>query len=220
MLHSSSPAAHRALTLIELLVVVLIIAILAAIALPSFFQAQTRSKVAHVKSDLRALAAPLEAYYVDYNRYPQNRNDDNPHGLSLLSSPIAYISDGLIHDPFLGSEARIVPTGSGGTIRVTGEYRLAYLYSLRGVDTAGVSDAGISGTRPGQLSRWWVLRSLGPDGDADAFGTQVRDDETPQVVDSVYDPTNGTSSSGNLYRLGGTAPEKRTGRVLAGLAAR
>ena len=47
-------------TLIELLIVVAIIAILAAIAVPNFLEAQTRAKVARVKSDQRTLATVIE----------------------------------------------------------------------------------------------------------------------------------------------------------------
>jgi len=61
-----------AFTLIELLIVVAIIAILAAIAVPNFLEAQTRAKVARTKNDFRALALPLEAYKIDYNWYPIN----------------------------------------------------------------------------------------------------------------------------------------------------
>src|SRR5215210_3826948 len=57
-------------TLIELLIVVAIIAILAAIAVPNFLEAQTRSKVSRVKADQRSLATAIEAYYVDNNSYP------------------------------------------------------------------------------------------------------------------------------------------------------
>lgn len=59
----------RGFTLIELLIVVAIIAILAAIAVPNFLQAQTRSKVARTYTDMRTLATALEEYAVDYNRY-------------------------------------------------------------------------------------------------------------------------------------------------------
>ena len=52
-------------TLIELLVVVAIISILASIALPNFLEAQTRSKVARVKADLRTLAGAIEMYITD-----------------------------------------------------------------------------------------------------------------------------------------------------------
>jgi len=57
---------RRGFTLIELLIVVAIIAILAAIAVPNFLEAQVRSKVARVKSDLRTLATAQEAYFVDW----------------------------------------------------------------------------------------------------------------------------------------------------------
>src|SRR6186713_1738012 len=59
-----------AFTLIELLIVVAIIAILAAIAVPNFLEAQTRAKVSRVRNDLRALATGIESYRVDNNSYP------------------------------------------------------------------------------------------------------------------------------------------------------
>ena len=57
----------RGFTLIELLIVVAIIAILAAIAVPNFLEAQTRAKITRVKSDLRTLATGVESYMVDHN---------------------------------------------------------------------------------------------------------------------------------------------------------
>src|SRR5258705_1906491 len=57
-------------TLIELLIVVAIIAILAAIAVPNFLQAQTRAKVSRTLADMRTVGMALEAYRVDNRSYP------------------------------------------------------------------------------------------------------------------------------------------------------
>ena len=61
---------RQGFTLIELLIVVAIIAVLAAIAVPNFLEAQTRSKVSRVMADQRTLCNVMELYYVDYNSFP------------------------------------------------------------------------------------------------------------------------------------------------------
>ena len=93
-------------TLIELLIVVAIIAILAAIAVPNFMEAQIRSKVARTRNDLRTLDTALSAYCVDYNHYPYPRcmleHPDQPGYANMweggvmamyeLTTPTAYLS--------------------------------------------------------------------------------------------------------------------------------
>jgi prepilin-type N-terminal cleavage/methylation domain-containing protein len=59
----------KAFTLIELLIVVAIIAILAAIAVPNFLEAQTRAKVARVVSDMRTYSTALGTYQIDSSTY-------------------------------------------------------------------------------------------------------------------------------------------------------
>ncbi|MGA1014570.1 MAG: prepilin-type N-terminal cleavage/methylation domain-containing protein, partial [Limisphaerales bacterium] len=86
----------HAFTLIELLIVVAIIAILAAIAVPNFLEAQTRAKVARVKTDLRTLAFATEAYIVDFNEPPPFSNAFQKYGsytqvLYPLTTPVAYL---------------------------------------------------------------------------------------------------------------------------------
>ena len=64
----------RGFTLIELLIVVAIIAILAAIAVPNFIDAQNRARVTRTISDLRALWVAENAYIIDWNIPPRINN--------------------------------------------------------------------------------------------------------------------------------------------------
>ena len=154
---------RKAFTLIELLIVVAIIAILAAIAVPNFLEAQTRSKVSRMKSDMRSLATGLESYCVDNNKYPINPASGvlPCYGLGLLSTPIAYMTNPLIKDVFIPPSAMVIATGTGGSYAVTSPYDTAVQYSLRGLNGTAV-DVGISGMVAGQQGQWWLLRSLVP----------------------------------------------------------
>src|SRR6187401_1687051 len=81
---------HRkihAFTLIELLIVVAIIAILAAIAVPNFLEAQVRAKVSRVRNDQRSLATGIETYFVDNNTYPVSAR-----GTAAPASPIGQMN--------------------------------------------------------------------------------------------------------------------------------
>src|SRR5687767_11253654 len=91
----------RAFTLIELLIVVAIIAILAAIAVPNFLEAQTRAKVSRARADMRTEATALEMYRLDSNMYPRpfdafhqtanffTRGGWHEHIPSTLTTPIS-----------------------------------------------------------------------------------------------------------------------------------
>ena len=94
---------RKGFTLIELLIVVAIIAILAAIAVPNFLEAQTRSKVSRVLNDMRTVAVAIQAYTVDNNIPPVpyagniwQQNIQTGQVLAWagiqLTTPIAYIT--------------------------------------------------------------------------------------------------------------------------------
>jgi type II secretory pathway pseudopilin PulG len=83
-----TPPRRHAFTLLELLVVLIGIVILAAIAVPNFLEAQTRSKIARTQTDQALLAASLGAYYADHRAWPANSPEVRAYfrAIALLDS--------------------------------------------------------------------------------------------------------------------------------------
>ena len=186
----------RGFTLIELLIVVAIIAILAAIAVPNFLEAQTRSKVSRVKADMRSMATALEAYYVDSNAYPRSYRlvgETRTFINSQLTTPIAYITS-VFPDPFNISDAD--PDN-----RVFPYWGPDYIEAGKGwMDTALMEVLpNVADGADGELSLYdfWILMSFSPDQDFD-----VLDPGGPGWYNIIqkYDPTNGTVSDGDVFR--------------------
>jgi prepilin-type N-terminal cleavage/methylation domain-containing protein len=202
-------------TLIELLIVVAIIAILAAIAVPNFLEAQTRAKVARVKADQRTIATAIESYAVDWTVIPLGIGARPTGGGSVfmayltpyipMTSPIAYMTS-VPKDPFSSVQLFYASVAGG----VPGE---ANVYFYTHVPKAG---------NPAQLRAFtrgytWCLSTWGPSKtnsspnaailgydpddagivDPAAKNTWLRNN---QGVNGVYDPTNGTISFGCVAR--------------------
>jgi prepilin-type N-terminal cleavage/methylation domain-containing protein len=207
-------------TLIELLIVVAIIAILAAIAVPNFLEAQTRAKVARVHADMYALALALESYYADYASYPgpcytpwfMEVSSGNTvltgaypsvSAAIALSTPVAYIANAQVRDVFVAPSARItwwpqvyipsfIPIVTGMVNSKLGSMLGASLF--------------YGGTvRPDMFPRdCWLLVSVGPNRAAETITSSFplagpfSSWWTP--LECVYDPTNGSQSRGDILR--------------------
>jgi type II secretion system protein G len=197
-------------TLIELLIVVAIIAILAAIAVPNFLEAQTRAKVSRVSADMRSLRTAIEAYRIDYNNYPETDTGANlpliGSGPIRLTTPIAYMTS-IPRTPFM-EDMLGHPAGSPqhAVLNNWALYIRAKLGTLPGTTVSGTDiDSnyaldraaylyGGNTTDPRRLQGEWALKSVGPD------NADNRDSSQGFVAADarVYDPTNGTISAGDI----------------------
>lgn len=224
-------------TLIELLVTVGIISVLVMIAMPQIHLFQTRSKIAASKSHLRMVSEALEIYRSDHGSYPPpviSAPVDDPYGavatsaLCSLTTPIAYISPLALRDSF----GLIEPQLSVGQTLVVDPFRPPTLDPLTQPDAQFnpsqsliyfyyPSLADVIGSEA-MKRECYALISVGPDlkdsfivyypfpGDLPATAQQYGID---RIEDTIYDPTNGVESGGDLASFG---PEAHTSPVVGG----
>ena len=186
-------ASRAGFTLIELLIVVAIIAILAAIAVPNFLEAQTRARVGRELSDLRAIAVALEAYRLDANAYP-------PHGEILASGRVNFPASqaGIGTVEFLPGQPLTTPVAylsaapEDPCLRRGDALQRRYGYVQTRQMAAILTAKGRLASAVGIEPRYglWRLYAAGPDGDK---GVDAK-------LSILYDPTNGTVSDGDIVR--------------------
>ncbi|MBI1290767.1 prepilin-type N-terminal cleavage/methylation domain-containing protein [bacterium] len=199
-------------TLIELLIVVAIIAILAAIAVPNFLEAQVRSKVSRTLADMRTIRTGLESYYVDNNRYPETDQGiaalaTGKRSILRLTTPISYLTS-IPASPWKENYG----SASSSDPKVASTVK-SYLYVRRFLNDPSTNDPNYNSDRlyyiaqgaltPGAVavsrSGEWLMKSVGPDNldDRDAGISAQRAGWSADKA-RVYDPTNGTVSYGDI----------------------
>ena len=222
-------------TLIELLIVVAIIAILAAIAVPNFLEAQTRAKVSRLKSDMRTVATAIESYFVDYNKTPPEAGNgpfpnrvigtfNNNSGIltPALSTPVAYLTNADVRDTFYGSESFSANSRPDVQFLSYKSYDWEWFNSLDPAnqpisfgETAGLLGPMMGDDFQNLYGRWRVY-SVGPDRDWDNVPTNAKNlFANPASVGLPYDPTNGTISVGSITRSQRESDQKTWWRVNA-----
>lgn len=206
---------RKGFTLIELLIVVAIIAILAAIAVPNFLEAQTRAKVSRALADIRTMRTGLESYAVDNNKYPETDLGRNAYlqryiTVDRLTTPVSYLTS-IARSPFtekFGSSTATDPKMA--TLR----NHVLYVRRDRarpgdaenpagsGVDASYYADR-VAYLQPGPGLSIPALNALGTGGQwlIKSNGPNNIDDRDTSVFPGparVYDPSNGTVSAGDI----------------------
>lgn len=195
-----STKSNGAFTLIELLIVVAIIAILAAIAVPNFMEAQVRSKVSRSKADMRALATAMETYRIDNRIYPPvgdatRKGHYVPYAerLVAITTPIAYITSFMV-DPFARPEENELVPGDPHRMGMEFIYSPGNLYhgAASRYDTNAFRGTiySIAGRGPDKRMDYGYYSMAHPA----AFESKINQW-------GQYDPTNGTVSVGDLFLL-------------------
>lgn len=87
-----SPPPRAGFTLIELLIVMAIIALLASIALPRYFQSVERAREAVLTENLRTVREAIDKFYGDTGRYPESL-DEMVEKRYLRSLPVDPITE-------------------------------------------------------------------------------------------------------------------------------
>jgi general secretion pathway protein G len=201
-------------TLIELLIVIAIVLILIAIALPNFLEAQLRAKVTKVEAELVSVAHCIEVYRTDWPRYPPDASLEptrfNPFfmvgpmlrfSLMQLTTPVRYLFE-IPPDIFGPAPGERLYDGFGFPLwwadaDVADGFPYIYYSAM------SARNCGLTGDRADLMENRgfkYALTSLGPDRDYDFEHSDPAFFVRGNYEIWAYSATNGTRSSGDLYR--------------------
>lgn len=162
--------------MIELLIVVAIISILASIAIPHYYEAVVRAKVARTLEDMGTIKRVLAAYNLDEDDYPPDDADYPSYALFVLTTPVAY-TQSIPADIF--------------RVESDSSYDGTFFYARdKGDFDSVLEQAALDHRIP---SYAYGIAGYGPD-------TVFSHGGVPDTL--PYDATNGTISWGNIWTFG------------------
>lgn len=186
---------RRGATLLDVMTVTAQLGMMSGLTLITYAEAMTRAKIAVVKNDLRVMTVAFESYYVDNSAYPANLTD-----FKGLLHPIDYLNGAFPLDPFN-------PAHTYFMMNLSPDDEIAY-------ETVTAAFPDDPAMRENFFEQAYLLLSAGPDMEyeLDQVDGDVEDilasEDLPawlqELADAnggvIYDPTNGSLSSGDLGR--------------------
>ena len=130
---------RKGFTLIELLIVMAVIAILIAIAIPSFRGMQNEARKTKAQGDVRVIKIAVESYYKNHsNQYPAAAT----YQTTLLGASPRILESNL-YDPFgaTSTTTYVYELGTGSTGPSDAKYYIIYSVGPVGNGTAAVDNS-------------------------------------------------------------------------------
>lgn len=164
------------------------------LSIPGFLEARLRAKVSRARQSMRDIGQALTAYQTDHGAFPPAAMGANSVNAARFEHP------DLQRLPSFRIARGPAPASKAETPRVAGigVYR-ADPFAPEANATFGYYTAEKA------KAAGWILVSPGPDGYYDVNPAAVYDPSVPQpsalLSDLSYDPTNGTFSAGDIWRV-------------------
>ena len=214
---------YAGFTYTEITITAAIIMILAAIAVPNFLEAKTRARVSAAYADISTVSMALNSYRQENRAWPKNQETGvaGVWDLTVLTTPIAYLTQ-LPYDQFRrptkmdiqqNPEARPYPYRFFNASQANPTSGVVYMNVPLNDDGTTITDYGpnlqtdpqSSCGESDRIQRRALSYGSGDgrvdlfvvgDGPAQKNATVVT--RKGEVYTRVYDPTNGTSSFGDI----------------------